>query len=273
MSSRHGDIQRSRRARPRLTALLGELVAAFMLLTRLPVGWFGCLCADNSFARAVWAYPIVGVAIGAIGAAVYWLSARIGMPPAFAAVCVIAATVLATGALHEDALADMADGFGGGRSRAQKLEIMRDSRVGTFGVLALVLSVAARAAAITSIAVPGKVAIALIATGSLARGAMLVPVILLSPARTDGLGAGLRTAGKTRALLGLVLSATIAFLLLSPVAAAGAVATAVSAALCLSALAWRQIGGYTGDVLGATEMIAECSALGLLAAGIFSAST
>jgi adenosylcobinamide-GDP ribazoletransferase len=252
--------------------LLGELVAAFMLLTRLPVGRFGCVRADNAFAGAVWAYPIVGVAIGAIGAAVYILSAEIGMPPAFAAICAIAAMALATGALHEDALADMADGFGGGRSRAQKLEIMRDSRVGSFGVLALVLSVAARAAAITSIAVPSKVAMALIGTGSLARGAMLVLVIFLPPARADGLGAGLRTTGRARALVGLTLSATVAFLLLPPAAAATATATAAFAAFCLSALAWRQIGGYTGDVLGAAEVIAECAILGLLATGIFSVS-
>ncbi len=270
MSSRHGDIRRSRRTGSGLTALLGELIAAFMLLTRLPVGRFGRHRADSAFARAVWAYPIVGVAIGAFGAAVYLLAALVGMPPAFAAVCVIVTTVLATGAMHEDALADMTDGLGGGRSRAQKLEIMRDSRVGTFGVLALVLSVVARVAAITSIAVPGKVAIALIGSGSLARGAMLMPVILLTPAHTDGLGAGLRTTGKARPLLGLILSATVACLLLSPAAAASAAATAVLAALCLSALAWRQIGGYTGDVLGSIEMIAECATLGLLAMGNFS---
>jgi adenosylcobinamide-GDP ribazoletransferase len=252
--------------------LLGELVAAFMLLSRLPVGRFGRVRSDDAFAGAIWAYPIVGVVIGAIGAAVYLLSAEIGLPPALAAICAIAAMALATGALHEDALADMADGFGGGRSRAQKLEIMRDSRVGTFGVLALVLSVTARAAAITSIAVPSKVAMALIGTGSLARGAMLVLVILLPPARTDGLGAALRTAGKMRALVGLILSATVAFLLLPPAAATGATATVAFAALCLSALAWRQIGGHTGDVLGATEVIAECATLGLLATGIFNVS-
>jgi adenosylcobinamide-GDP ribazoletransferase len=243
-----------------------------MLLSRLPVGRLGRLRTDNAFAGAVWAYPIVGVAIGAIGAAIYRLNAEIGLPPAFAAICAIAAMALATGALHEDALADMADGFGGGRSRAQKLKIMRDSRVGTFGVLALVLSVAARAAAITSIAVPSKVAMALIGTGSLARGAMLVLVILLPPARIDGLGAGLRTTGKTRAFIGLVLSATVAFLLLPRAAAASATAAAVLAAVGFSVIAWRQIGGYTGDVLGATEVIAECATLGLLATGIFSVS-
>jgi adenosylcobinamide-GDP ribazoletransferase len=252
--------------------LLGELAAAFMLLSRLPVHWLGCKRANDGFADAVWAYPIVGGVIGAIGAAAYFLSADIGLPRAFAAICAIAAMVLATGALHEDALADMADGFGGGRSRAQKLEIMRDSRVGTFGVLALVLSVAARAVALTSIAEPSKVAMALIATGSLGRGAMLVPIMLLPSARIDGLGAGLRTTGMIRTFVGLILSATVAFLLLPPAAAAGATAMAAAAALCISALAWRQIGGQTGDVLGTTEVIAECAMLGLLATGIFSAS-
>lgn len=251
--------------------MLAEFLAAFTLLTRLPVGRFDGARAHNAFAGAVWAYPIVGVVIGSIGATVYLLSAEIGLPPAFAAICAIAAMALATGALHEDALADMADGFGGGRSRAHKLEIMRDSRLGTFGVLALVLSVAARAAAVTSIAVPSKVAVALIVSGSLARGAMLVPVILLPPARVDGLGAGLRTTGKARHLVGLVLSATFVFVLLPPTAAASAAATTVLIALWLSILSWRQIGGYTGDALGATEVIAECATLGLLAAGVFSA--
>lgn len=246
--------------------MLSELVAAFMLLTRLPVGWAGSARRDSAFAGAVWAYPLVGVVVGAIGAAVYWSGDQIGLPPSFAAICTLAAMILATGGLHEDALADMADGFGGGQSRARKLEIMRDSRVGSFGVLALVLSVAARAAAIASLALPGKVAVALIAIGSLARGAMLVVITLLSPARTDGLGADLRTTGKVRTGLGLMLSLVPAFLLLPAAVAVGATAVALGTAVCLGVLAWRQIGGYTGDVLGATEVIAECAVFGLLAA-------
>lgn len=245
--------------------MLGELVAAFMLLTRLPVGWIGPARPDDAFAGAVWAYPIVGAAVGAIGAGVYVLGIRIGLPVSFAAVCALGATILATGGLHEDALADTADGFGGGRSRGQKLEIMHDSRVGSFGVLALVLSVAARGTAIASIAVPGKVAMALIGGGSLARGAMLVLILLLAPARADGLGAGLRATGKLRLLVGLVLSGMGAFFLLPYRVAAGATAVALLAALGLGVLAWRQIGGYTGDVLGATEVTAECAVLGLLA--------
>jgi len=246
--------------------LPGELAAAFELLTRLPVGWIGRAHANDDMARAVWAYPIVGVAIGGLGAAGYWLSIGMGLPPPFAAICTLAITVLATGGLHEDALADMADGFGGGRTRVRKLEIMRDSRVGSFGVLALILSTAARATAITSIATPSKVAVALIGAGSLGRGAMLVLLILLRPARKDGSGYGLRTAGMVRGLVGLILSTAVAFLLLPFVVAAGAALVTLLVALCLSLLSWRQIAGYTGDVLGATEVAAECAVLGLLAA-------
>lgn len=246
--------------------MLAELIAAFMLLTRLPVGWLGQYRANDAFASAVWAYPIVGATVGAIGAAIYLVCAGIGLPPSLAAICALATTITATGGLHEDALADMVDGFGSGGSRARKLEIMHDSHIGSFGVLALVLSVAARGTAIAAIAVPNKVALALIGAGTLARGAMLVQIVLLAPARTDGLGAGLRTATKARTLIGLVLSAAVPFLLLPPFVAAGATGAAMVSALCLSVLAWRQIGGYTGDVLGTTEVAVECAVLGLLTA-------
>jgi len=246
-------------------ALLAELAAAFMLLSRLPVGWVGQTHSDDAFARSVWAYPIVGATIGTIGAAVYVLSAGIGLPPSLAAICTLTGTTLATGALHEDALADMVDGFGGGRSRARKLEIMRDSRVGSFGVLALILSTAVRATAVASIAMPGKVAMALIAAAIVGRGAMIVPILVLTAARVDGLAAGLGARATARALVGLVLTGAAPFLLLPPAAATGATACAIVAAFCLSAIAWRQIGGYTGDVLGAIEVVAECVMLGLLA--------
>ena len=246
--------------------MLAELLAAFMLLTRLPVGRFGQTCTNDVLARAVWAYPIAGAAIGAIGAAAYMVSAEIGLPSSFSAVCALATTILATGALHEDGLADMADGFGGGRSREHKLEIMRDSRIGTFGVLALALTLAARGSALASIAMPGKAALALIASSVVARGAMLVPLLVLIPARPDGLGARLRGTTRTRALIGIVLSAVPPLLWLSPAIAAGAIVISIAVALCLCAIALRQIGGYTGDVLGGTEVVAECLVLGLLAA-------
>ena len=114
-----------------------ELVSAFGLLTRLPVADLTPPGDYADPARAVWAYPLAGLAVGLIGGLVYWLAAALAIPPMIAGVLALGAMVLATGGLHEDGLADTADGLGGGRDKARKLEIMRDSRIGSYGVIAL----------------------------------------------------------------------------------------------------------------------------------------
>jgi adenosylcobinamide-GDP ribazoletransferase len=244
--------------------LFAELAAAFTLLTRLPTGWMRQPHSGTTFAQAIWAYPLVGAVVGAIAAAIYGAAVGVGLPAAFAAVCALGASAMVTGALHEDALADMADGFGG-RTKERKLEIMRDSRLGSFGVLALVLSSIARWSAIAAISTPGRAASAIVVAAVVGRGAMLVPLLTLPPARSDGLASGLRNLSKPRAAIGLAFSFAIAFVLLCPVAALGAIVGAMLAACCVSALAWRHIGGQTGDVLGATEVAVECVVLGTLA--------
>jgi adenosylcobinamide-GDP ribazoletransferase len=248
-----------------MKALGAELVAAFMLLTRFPLGRLGRVRAEDAFAGAVWAYPIVGLVIGAVGAGVYAACTRTSVPPLLRAIFCLGAMVLATGGLHEDALADTADGLGGGRTRARKLEIMRDSRVGTFGVLALAFTLATRGAAVVSLGSAARVAAALIAAGGLGRGAMLVPLLVLEPAHTDGLAAGLRTSTSHRLLAGLLIAGAIPLLLLPIVPALDATAAALIVALAASFLARRQIGGYTGDLLGATEIITECAVVAVLA--------
>jgi len=240
--------------------LIGELAAAFMLLTRLPVGRRAGSPPPDP-ARCVWAYPVVGAAVGAIAGGVYALLHRAGAPPWVAACWTVAASVLVTGALHEDGLADMADGFGGGSTVARKLEIMRDSRVGSYGVLALVFAVGVRVSAVATLAAPSLVATALIAAGALSRGALVIPILLLAPAREDGLASGLRHREPGRALLGLMLGIVIAALLLRP----AAVVASLAAAFGTAALARAQIGGYTGDVLGACAVVVECVALSVLA--------
>jgi len=232
-----------------------------MLLTRLPVGWLAAGRAPAGFADAVWAYPIVGAVVGAIGGVAYWGCARLGLPPSVGAVWTLAAMLLATGALHEDGLADTADGFGGGRTRERKLEIMRDSRIGSFGALALVLSLAARGTAIAALATPGHVAAALVGAGALGRGAIVVVLLVLPPARVDGLAAGLGARGFGRSAVGLALAAAVAVMCAVPLA--GVAATVV--ALAMAWTARKQIGGYTGDVLGATSVATECVVLSLLA--------
>src|SRR4029077_501094 len=107
--------------------------------------------------------------VGLVGAAAYWLAHAAGLPSLSAAALALAATLLVTGALHEDGLADVADGFGGGATRERKLEIMDDSRIGTFGVCALILSFMLRVAALTNLGDPGLVAAVLVAAHAAGR--------------------------------------------------------------------------------------------------------
>ncbi len=232
-----------------------------MLLTRVPAGRF----VPAPLASTVWAFPVIGAAVGSLGAAMYWLCVLARLPSSVAAIFALAAIALITGALHEDGLADTADGFGGGRTRERKLEIMRDSHIGSFGAIALMLSLATRGAAIVAIGGPPMVALALITTAALGRAGILLPLLLLKPARPDGVASGLRSLSTTRAAVGLTIALALAILLLPLGAALRGVLGATIAALAVSWLTARQIGGYTGDVLGATCVVTECVAIGLIA--------
>ena len=119
-----------------------EARLAFMLLTRLPMGQ---MAEAPPLAASVWAYSVVGAMVGALAGLVFSFAAWAGLPPVTAGLLAIGAGVLLTGAMHEDGLADLADGFGGGHTRERKLEIMRDSRIGSYGVVALVLALGLRA--------------------------------------------------------------------------------------------------------------------------------
>jgi adenosylcobinamide-GDP ribazoletransferase len=231
--------------------MLTDLRGAFGLLTRLPVG--SCAIPPD-LARCVWAFPVVGLVVNGIAAVVF----AAGVPPLLGAAWALVVTMLLTGALHEDGLADTADGFGGGRTPARKLEIMRDSRIGSFGALALVMSLLVRVSAVAATPHP---ALALIAAGILGRGAMILPLLLLPPARPDGMGATAGHPPRPAAALGLALSAGAAWLVLGGRPAIAAVIAAAGAGLVVAGLAWRQIGGHTGDVLGAAEILSECVVL------------
>ncbi len=233
-----------------------EFRLAARFLTRLPLG-SGDAEAAAPLAEASWAFPLVGLVIGLIGGFVYSLAAWLGVPTLAAALLAVAATALATGALHEDGLADVADGFGGGADRAAKLAIMRDSRSGAFGVLALVLSVGLRAAALASLGDGGRVTAALVAAHALSRG--LLPLVLraLEPARSDGLGAAAGRPEAANAWAAAGLGTIIVLFALDWWRGIVAVAAGALAAALIGHVARRQVGGYTGDVLGAIEQGGE----------------
>jgi len=245
---------------------LDELVAALTLLTRLPVGWLRRPWSDPSLASAVWAFPVVGLLLGTLGGVAYWAVHRFGLPPLLAAVWTLGVLLVLTGAFHEDGLADVADGFGGGRTAERKLEIMRDSRIGTYGALALVWSCLVRVAAIASLGRPGLVMFALIVAASIARGGMIILLATLKPARTDGIAASLGTLPGGRVALGLGIALVTPFFLLPVGTATVVVLCGLLTCLAISWLARQQIGGHTGDVLGAAEVVVECVVLTALAA-------
>ncbi|MBO0755612.1 MAG: adenosylcobinamide-GDP ribazoletransferase [Bradyrhizobiaceae bacterium] len=239
-----------------LRDIVSDLKAALQFSTRLPMsGW---LAGDRvDFARMAWAIPIAGAIVGLIGSLVYALVRALGLAPVPSAALSLVATMLTTGCLHEDGLADAADGFGGGGSRDEKLEIMHDSRVGTYGTCALILSVLLRTSAIASIATPALVTPALIAAHAASRATMPLSMWLVPPARADGLSAAagsvsLRSVGIAGAL-------GLAALVLVFGITAGVVLTVLLLLVIggMARLCIKQIGGQTGDVLGALEQVSE----------------
>ena len=233
-----------------------EVRRAFTFLTRLPLG-AGTEAEAMPLAEASWAFPLVGSVVGLLGGIGYWLAAWCGLPATASALIAVGVTLLATGALHEDGLADTADGFGGGATREEKLAIMRDSRIGAFGVLALLLSLELRVAALAAIAEAGHVMAALIAAHAVSRGLLPLALRGLEPARADGLGA---TAGRPEAVLAWSaagLGAIVAIFALDFLPGIAALIVAALAAALMAAVARRQIGGYTGDALGAIEQGGE----------------
>jgi adenosylcobinamide-GDP ribazoletransferase len=242
-----------------------ELQASLIFCTRLPL-LRATPIAGGAIAKAAWAFPFAGLVVGLVGAIVYALAHKFGLPPWPGAALAVASTLLATGALHEDGLADTADGFGGGNTREQKLDIMRDSHIGVYGVAALTITLLLRVGALASLPGAHAVVWALIASHAAARATMPAMMLLLPPARSDGLS---HDAGRPPAD-GVAIGAVIAFLIVAVCLHPGhALLALIFLAVIVAVMAWssaNQIEGQTGDVLGALEQASEIAVL-LVAVG------
>jgi adenosylcobinamide-GDP ribazoletransferase len=242
--------------KPSMRGRANDIKIAVLFLTRLPFA-HAARIEGADIARASWAMPIAGALVGAIGAAVYWLAYKLGLAPLICATLTVAATLGVNGCLHEDGLADTADGFGGGATRDRKLDIMRDSRIGTYGVCALLLSILLRVGSLAALAEPTLVAPALIAAHVGARAILPIFLRLAPPARPDGLSAGAGRPTLANAVTaGLIGAATLALALPMTTAFAGMIALPAAIG-CTAWLSNRQIGGHTGDVAGALEQAGE----------------
>jgi adenosylcobinamide-GDP ribazoletransferase len=233
-----------------------DLKVALSFSTRLPLVRAPAVTGSD-LARAVWALPVAGAVVGLVGALIFWFACRSGLPGLASATLSLAATMAVTGCLHEDGLADVADGFGGGTTRERKLEIMRDSRIGTYGVCALALSLLLRASAIASLAQPIRVACALIAAHVGARAILPAFMWFVPPARRDGLSAEAGQPSGASVIVAGVLGAAAVGVGLGPASGLVALALVLLAAAAIGRLSRQQIDGQTGDVLGAVEQVSE----------------
>lgn len=236
--------------------LTADLLAALGLLTRLPVPDTG---PPNP--AAAWAWPVAGGLVGALAALAGAVALTLGVVPGVAAALAMGVTAALTGGLHEDGLADCADGFWGGHDRARRLEIMKDSRVGSYGVLALGLVLLARWAALTALVEGGHWG-ALIAAEALSRTAMAGVMAGLPNARGRGLSASHGAPEGETVAIATALALGLAGMLAGWAAPAMALA-ALAAAASVGAVARTKIGGQTGDVLGAAQQMALVAALAL----------
>lgn len=230
-----------------------------MLLTRIPLRTIGTP-APNAMASAVWVMPLVGGMVGACGGAIYWLAYGFNLPSLLAALLALLTTVVITGALHEDGVSDFFDGLGGRQSKQRKLEIMRDSRIGTYGAAALFFSLSIRAVGISSLHDPAVVWIVLLTTGVLSR--MAIPIVLATtqPARTDGLGASVASPNPWVIGVAFSISVAVAVVVMEWNGLVLLCAATVVAVL-IGQISRKQFGGYTGDVLGAAVQLSEIAAL------------
>jgi adenosylcobinamide-GDP ribazoletransferase len=257
---RISDKQNSDRPGPK--RWLSAPAVATMFLTRLPVR-----APQAELAGAVVAFPLIGILIGALGGGAFWLAALAGLPVLACALIALVAMAVATGALHEDGLADTADGFAG-KTAEDAIRIMRDSRIGSYGVLALIFSVGLRAAALAAIADPLEVVLAMMAVGAVSRAAMPPVMLALPGASATGLGTAAGKPAVVDAAFGIGLSGLLGLLLLGPVGTFAILLAAFISAFAVAALARRRLGGYTGDILGAVQQAAEIAALLALVAAL-----
>ncbi|MBU2935408.1 MULTISPECIES: adenosylcobinamide-GDP ribazoletransferase [Pacificibacter] len=236
---------------------ISDIKTAFALLTRLPVK-----ASFERTAEATWAFPIVGVCLGVFVVMIALLSDWIGLSLGVSAGLAIASAVIITGAMHEDGIADSADGLWGGWAPARRLEIMRDSHIGSYGVLALILVMLLRFSAITMVINNFQMGV-LVAAAVLSRAAMPFVMTLLPHARDDGLSVQTGRPNGTTAAFGAVIALGLAWLSIGFVPMVFAASACGLIIFGVMKIAKAKIGGQTGDILGATQVLCELCVLAI----------
>lgn len=235
---------------------LRDVKTALALLTRMPVK-----ARFDRTAQATWAFPLVGLVLGLIFTCITVAAQAIGFGVGISAIMALAASIILTGAMHEDGLADSADGLWGGWEKARRLEIMHDSRIGTYGVLALIAAMILRFSAVSLLLHEHMLTGAFIAAAMMSRAALPYVMTLLPHARQDGLSVQTGRPSRQTASIGAALACALAWFCVGFVGMVVALAVIMLCTAALMAIARAKIGGQTGDILGATQIVTEVAAL------------
>jgi adenosylcobinamide-GDP ribazoletransferase len=249
---------------PAATSLWSEVRIGAAFLTRLPIHLTEAESV-RKLAEVAWVFPFVGAGVGLVAGAALYLGLWLGLDPLAAALLAVGGTVLLTGGLHEDGLADVADGFGGGTDKAEKLRIMGDSAIGTFGVIALIVALGLRTTIVAGMVGPGTAVLALVGAGIGSRAALPILMATLKPAKGSGLGAGAGTPKRSDIVITLLIAAVAMLAILGSIPGIAAFLAAAAAFVAVSGIAQRQIGGFTGDVLGTLQQSTEIAILAAVA--------
>ena len=235
-----------------------DIGIAMSLLSRWPLRLSKATYARS--AHAVWAYPVAGglIALPVAGLALLCLGA--GLPTGLSALLALAAVTISTGAIHEDGLADSADGLWGAQCSERRLEIMHDSRVGVYGVLALIFSLAFRWFALTTLFASGAVFGPLVVAAIVSRATPPVLMFVLPHARASGLSRSVGTPPGSSVALGVLSAVVLSILVLQNLFILALVAALLAGTLS-AVIAKYKINGQTGDVLGASQQLTEISVL------------
>lgn len=244
-----------------------RILLAAEFLTRVPVAPAAAY-SPSRFSESVRHYPLVGLIIGSCAAGVFVICTVL-LPHTVAVLLSTAATMLLTGAFHEDGLADTFDGIGGGVTAERSLEIMRDSRLGTYGTAALLMALLLKVSALNSLSAAAT-AVALICAHGLSRWSSVLVIATSTYVRSEGTGKPTAAGISSGALVFASVIALSSFLLpltyLSAAAAAGALGGMAAGHVLMRLFFERKIGGYTGDCLGAVQQVSELGIyLGILA--------
>lgn len=235
-----------------------DVARAIVMLSRIPTPHNWTTAEDRPWPYAVWSYPLVGLVTGGGVWVAAWAGHALNLPSFATGFLAVVVGLMITGGLHADGLADTADGFGGGHTKDRKLDIMKDSHIGAYGVMALICVLGLQAAAYAHMSSSLELSFNMMIGAAVAsRAAMVMPILLLRPARDDGLGHSISSTPNVALIRAALIGAGALVLLLPIGKALGAL---IIVCCLLGAWVWtchHHIGGYTGDTLGTTQILVE----------------